>query len=237
MAVKSITSSTGHGTISEVQNPDRRVFLGNIRNIPLMSASSRLDWGNELNRNDETRNNEDFGDGDFPAFRPNYDRRAHANHSLIFSVSVIILISIYSVATENSWNQRLKVISKGNWNSQKTHAVDPIIANTHGKHKETEWESNLDSFGSNHFWKTLKKLSLRQGLIYLTWKSLMFVLQCFRTLPIPSFNPNFINFIEIEKVEPFSKICLNGQQVASYDVSVKHSHPSNPSILVPWILC
>ena len=41
MAVKSITSSARHGTSSDVQNPDRRDFLGNIRNTPLMSASSR----------------------------------------------------------------------------------------------------------------------------------------------------------------------------------------------------
>ena len=30
MAVKSITGSAGHGTGSEIQNPDRRDFLGNI---------------------------------------------------------------------------------------------------------------------------------------------------------------------------------------------------------------
>ena len=40
MAVPSITGSTGHGTNSEVQNPDRRDFLENIRNIPLASASA-----------------------------------------------------------------------------------------------------------------------------------------------------------------------------------------------------
>ena len=45
-----------------------------------MSASSRLDLDNELNRNDETRNNEVFEDGDFPALKPNYDRREHAHH-------------------------------------------------------------------------------------------------------------------------------------------------------------
>ena len=56
MAVKLITGSTEHGTNSEVQNPDQRNFLGNIRNTPLMSASSRLDLDKELNRNDETRN-------------------------------------------------------------------------------------------------------------------------------------------------------------------------------------
>ena len=80
MAVKSITGSTGHGTNSKVQNPDRRDFIGHIKNTPLMSASSRLDLDAELNRNDETRNNEDFEEGDFPALRPNYDRRMHAHH-------------------------------------------------------------------------------------------------------------------------------------------------------------
>ena len=80
IAAKSITGSTGHGTNSEVQNPDRRGFLGNIRNTPLISASSRLDIGNELNRIDETHNIEDLDDGDFPALRPSYDRRADAHY-------------------------------------------------------------------------------------------------------------------------------------------------------------
>ena len=34
LAVKPITDLTGHGTDSEVQKPDRRDFLGNIRNPP-----------------------------------------------------------------------------------------------------------------------------------------------------------------------------------------------------------
>ena len=42
-AVKFITSSTGHGTNSEVQNPERRDFLEKIRITTLMSASSQLD--------------------------------------------------------------------------------------------------------------------------------------------------------------------------------------------------
>ena len=66
MAVKPNTGSTGHGTNNEDRNSDRRDFLGNNRNTPLLSASSRLDLDNELNRKDETRNNEDFEDGDFP---------------------------------------------------------------------------------------------------------------------------------------------------------------------------
>ena len=40
MAVTSITGSSGHRPNSEVQNPDRRDFLGNAGNTPLMSASS-----------------------------------------------------------------------------------------------------------------------------------------------------------------------------------------------------
>ena len=83
LAVKSITGSTEHGTKSEVQNRDRRDFLGNNRNTSLMSASSRLDLDNELNRNDEIRNNGDFEEGYFPAIKPNYDRRAHAHYSIL----------------------------------------------------------------------------------------------------------------------------------------------------------
>ena len=82
MAVKSITGSKGHGTNSEVRNLDRRDFLGNVSNTPLMWASSRLDLYNELNRNHEIRNNKDFEeDGNFLALKPTYDRRAHADHS------------------------------------------------------------------------------------------------------------------------------------------------------------
>ena len=83
MAVKSITGSTGYWTNREVQNPDLRDFLGNIRNIPLMSASRRVDLNTNQDRNDETRNDEDFEDGDFPALKPNYDRRAHAHHKIL----------------------------------------------------------------------------------------------------------------------------------------------------------
>ena len=70
MAVKSITGSAGHGTSSEVRNPDRRCFLGKIRNTPLMSASSQWDLNNELNRNVETSSDEDFEDANFPALKP-----------------------------------------------------------------------------------------------------------------------------------------------------------------------
>ena len=80
-AMRSITGSVGHGPNSDVQNPDRRVLLGSVDNTPPMSASSRLDLKINQDRNDETRNEEDLEDGDFPALRPNHDRRAHAHYS------------------------------------------------------------------------------------------------------------------------------------------------------------
>ena len=100
MAVKSITGSTGHGTNSEVQNPDRRNFLGNIRNFLLMSASSRLDLDNEINRNDETCYNEDFKDDDLPALRPNYDRRTHAHHTFII-LGALVEVAVRSGSLKN----------------------------------------------------------------------------------------------------------------------------------------
>ena len=46
-----------------------------------MSASSRLDLNTNQDRNDETRNEENFEDGDFPVLRPNYDWRMQDHHS------------------------------------------------------------------------------------------------------------------------------------------------------------
>ena len=80
MAVRSITGSSGHGLNGIVQNPDWGEFTGSTENTPLMSASSRLDVNIHQNRIDETRDIEYFEDGDFPALRPNYDRRAHTHH-------------------------------------------------------------------------------------------------------------------------------------------------------------
>ena len=80
MAVRSITGSSGHGLNGIVQNPDWGEFTGNTENTPLMSASSRLDLNIDQKRIEETRDIEYFEDGDFPAFRPNYDRRAHTHH-------------------------------------------------------------------------------------------------------------------------------------------------------------
>ena len=83
MAVRSITGSSGHRPNSTVLNPDRRDFIGNTDNTPLKSASSRLDLNIDQERIDETRDNENFEDGDFLAIRHNYDRQAHAHHSQI----------------------------------------------------------------------------------------------------------------------------------------------------------
>ena len=80
MAVRSVTGSSGSGPNSIVQNPDRRDFTGNTEKTPLRSASSRLDSNIEQDEIDETRDIDNSEDGDFPATRLNYDRRAHAHH-------------------------------------------------------------------------------------------------------------------------------------------------------------
>ena len=85
MAVRSITGLSRHGPNREVLYPDRRDFLGNAGNTPLMSASSRLDLNTNQDRNDETRNEEDFKDGDFLVLRSTYDRRPEAHHSKLIS--------------------------------------------------------------------------------------------------------------------------------------------------------
>ena len=81
-AVRSVSGLTGHGPISDVQNLDRRDLLGNAGSTPLMSASSRLDLNTSQKRNDEIRNEEDFEDGDFPAFKTSYDERAPTHQTL-----------------------------------------------------------------------------------------------------------------------------------------------------------
>ena len=47
-----------------------------------MSAYSRVDLNIDQDRNDETRNLENFDDGDFPELKSSYDRQAYAHHSL-----------------------------------------------------------------------------------------------------------------------------------------------------------
>ena len=83
MAVRLITGSSGGGPCGRVQNPEQRDFTGNTKNIPLMSASSRIDSNVDQDRNDETRIFENFEDEDFPALRPKYDRNAHAHHNFV----------------------------------------------------------------------------------------------------------------------------------------------------------
>ena len=80
-ATRSITVATGHGPIGDVQNPDRRNFLWNTGNTPVMSACSRLGSNTNQNRNDVARNEENFEGCDFAAIRPILDRRAHAHHN------------------------------------------------------------------------------------------------------------------------------------------------------------
>ena len=79
-AVRSIAVSIGHGPNSDVQNPERRDFLGNVGNTPLMSASSRLDINMNHDRIDKTRK-KDFEVGDILVLKPNYDRGTHAHHN------------------------------------------------------------------------------------------------------------------------------------------------------------
>ena len=81
MAVRLITGPSGNGPNSIVQNPDRRDFTGNTENTPLRSASSRLDLNFEQDEIDESPDIDKFDDGDFPATRLNYDRRAHIHHN------------------------------------------------------------------------------------------------------------------------------------------------------------
>ena len=80
MAVRSITGSSGYGSNSEVQNHDRRDSFGIASNTSFISASSRLDLNTNQDRNDETRNEKNFEDGDLPALRPNFDQRAQSRH-------------------------------------------------------------------------------------------------------------------------------------------------------------
>ena len=80
MALRSFTDSSGHGPNSAVQNPARRDFIENTEKTPLKSASNRLDLNTDQDRIDETRDIENFEEGDFPILRPNYDRQAHTHH-------------------------------------------------------------------------------------------------------------------------------------------------------------
>ena len=81
MAVRSITGSSENGPNSLVQNPARRVFMGNTESTPLRSTSGRLDLNIEQLEIDETRDIDNSEDGDFTFTRLIYDRRAHAHHT------------------------------------------------------------------------------------------------------------------------------------------------------------
>ena len=76
--------SSGNGPNSIVQNPHRRDFTGNTEKTPVGAASSRLDLNIDQDIKDETRDIDNSEDGDFPATRLDYDRRAHAHHTLSF---------------------------------------------------------------------------------------------------------------------------------------------------------
>ena len=81
MAVRSMAGSSGHRPNSVIQNPDRRDFTVNTGKTPLMSTSRRLHFNIDQNGYDETRDVENFEDGDFLALKHNYDRRAHTHRS------------------------------------------------------------------------------------------------------------------------------------------------------------
>ena len=93
LAVRSITGSSGHGTYSVVQNPDRREFTRN-RKHSAHAACSRLDLNIDQERIDKTRDIENFEDDDFPALRPYLDRRAHAHHTLLLNCFLSICIQM-----------------------------------------------------------------------------------------------------------------------------------------------
>ena len=78
MTLKSYTGSSGQGPKSEVQRPDRSASFGNAGSTALMSASSQLNLNTNQDSNDETCNEGNFEDGNFPASTPSYERRAQA---------------------------------------------------------------------------------------------------------------------------------------------------------------
>ena len=84
MAVRSTTGSSRRGPNSVAQSPYRRAFSGNTKKTPLVTASGRTDLNINQDRNDETRNSENFGDGNFPALRPDLEKETHTHHSLFF---------------------------------------------------------------------------------------------------------------------------------------------------------
>ena len=86
MVVRSIIGSLRQWPCNVVQNRDRKDFTANSESSLLMPPCSRLDLHVDQDRNGENQNVEIFEVGDFPALRPTYDRRAHAQHIQFYDV-------------------------------------------------------------------------------------------------------------------------------------------------------
>ena len=71
MAVRSMTSSSGNGPNSIVQNHDRMDFTSNAEKTPPRSASSRSDLKIEQDEIDDTRDFDNSEDNDSPATKLN----------------------------------------------------------------------------------------------------------------------------------------------------------------------
>ena len=84
-AVRLITELSGRKHNSVLQDRDQRDFSGNSKNAPVFSASSRVDFNIDPNKNDETGNVENFEEGDISGLKTSFDRQAHARHrNLVF---------------------------------------------------------------------------------------------------------------------------------------------------------
>ena len=102
MAGRSITGSSGHGHNCVVQNSDRRDFTWITVNTPLLSAYSRLDLNIDQDRIDESRDVENFEDGDFSALKYEYDQRAHPHHTIVPQ------IELYLTKVSLIWHKLIK---------------------------------------------------------------------------------------------------------------------------------
>ena len=74
-----------------------------------MLASSWVDLNIDQDRTEETRNVENFEDGDFPALRSSYDGQEHPHQSLCTRKILMIIFSVISL-------QRLEIFPFKNWN-------------------------------------------------------------------------------------------------------------------------
>ena len=93
MALRLITSSSGHGQNSVVQYRDQKDFTGNTEITPLVSALSQFDLTMDQDKTHENRDNEKLEDGDFPALKYNNDRRARTHHMATGHIARQISIS------------------------------------------------------------------------------------------------------------------------------------------------